>query len=131
MNEAIAALEAEGWSHIPLDTFSATIDPVFTRGEPGVSREVAVKTNPGMANNRADTVHGGAMMTFADIALGIGAVDAAGAPYCATVQLNYRIGGRNLPVLLRPGAQSRLTPTLPKNLPLSRWRYASCSRSRS
>ena len=89
MNEAIAALEAEGWSHIPLDTFSATIDPVFTRGEPGVSREVAVKTNPGMANNRADTVHGGAMMTFANIALGIGAVDAAGAPYCATVQLNY------------------------------------------
>lgn len=82
------AMLAKGWERVPLQTFSATIDPVYTRFVAG-AREVAMLTGPAMANNRADTVHGGALMTFADIALGIGAVDAIGSPNCATVQLNF------------------------------------------
>jgi acyl-coenzyme A thioesterase PaaI-like protein len=88
MDGKIAALEAQGWTRVPLDSYSATIDPVFMRGQ-AETREVALVTSAALANNRPDTVHGGAMMTFADIALGIGAVDAIGAPHCATVQLNY------------------------------------------
>ncbi|VWX54849.1 PaaI family thioesterase [Novosphingobium sp. 9U] len=34
-------------------------------------------------------VHGGALMTFADIALGVAVVDAIGAPNCSTAQLQY------------------------------------------
>jgi len=79
---------AQGWEPLALRTFSATVAPVFMRGTPG-SREVAMLTGSALANHRADTVHGGALMTFADIALGMGAVDATGAANCATVQLNF------------------------------------------
>ncbi len=37
--------------------------------------------------NHIGTVHGGMLMTFADIALGFGVVQALGTPHCATAQL--------------------------------------------
>lgn len=58
------------------------------RGEPG-AREVALLTGEMAANDHLKMIHGGALMTFADIALGIVAVDAVGEPRCATAQLNY------------------------------------------
>lgn len=82
-------LPGEGWEPLEMDNFSGVIGPVWWKGAPG-AREVALLTGPALANNRADTVHGGALMTFADIALGIAAVDAIGEPRCATAQLNYQ-----------------------------------------
>ena len=90
------ALKAQGWARLPMGNYSATIDPVFVSGEVG-SRTLAMHTSPAMANHRPDTVHGGALMTFADCALGFAAVEAIGAPRCATAQLNFQFV-RGVPV---------------------------------
>ncbi|WP_052025395.1 PaaI family thioesterase [Novosphingobium sp. AP12] len=83
-----AALEAQGWVPTQASAFSAAIGPTWMRGEPG-AREVALLTGEMAANDHLKVIHGGALMTFADIALGIVAVDAVGEPRCATAQLNY------------------------------------------
>lgn len=82
------ALEALGWQRTQASAFSAAIGPTWMRGEPG-AREVALLTGEMAANDHLKMIHGGALMTFADIALGIVAVDAVGEPRCATAQLNY------------------------------------------
>lgn len=58
------------------------------RGDPG-SRELALQTCEAIANDFLKVVHGGAMMTFADIALGVAAFDAATGMPCATAQLSH------------------------------------------
>jgi acyl-coenzyme A thioesterase PaaI-like protein len=78
----------EGWQRTPSRAFSAALGPLWMRGEAG-AREVALPTGPEIANDFLRVVHGGALMTFADIALGIVAYDAIGEPRCATAQLNY------------------------------------------
>ena len=83
------ALAGEGWTPAPTRAFSAAIGPVWMRGEAG-AREVLLPSTEAIANDHMGMVHGGALMTFADIALGIVAVDAIGAPRCATAQLNYQ-----------------------------------------
>lgn len=85
----LARLPGEGWEPLEMDNFSSAVGPIWWSGLPG-ERKVALFTGPALANNRADTVHGGALMTFADVALGIAAVDAIGEPRCATAQLNYQ-----------------------------------------
>lgn len=85
----LAKLEAEGWERLPTRAFSAAIGPTWKRGEPG-SRTVALLSHEGTANDHIGTVHGGVLMTFSDIALGVAVVDAIGAPNCATVQLQYQ-----------------------------------------
>jgi acyl-coenzyme A thioesterase PaaI-like protein len=83
-----AALEADGWRRLPTRAFSAAIGPTWVRGEAG-AREVALVTGAQHANDHMGMVHGGVLMTFADIALGVAAADTMELPAMATVQLNF------------------------------------------
>ena len=87
-----ASLVAQGWERLPTRAFSAAIGPTFASGEPG-ARTVALPSNPDNANDHIGSVHGGVLMTFSDIALGVAVVDAIGGPNCATVQLQYQFAG--------------------------------------
>ncbi|MBW8783711.1 MAG: PaaI family thioesterase [Novosphingobium sp.] len=82
-------LEADGWQQLPTSRFSAVIGPTWMRGPKG-AREVCLITDDGQANDHGAMVHGGALMTFADIALGVGASDTLDEPYMATVQLQFQ-----------------------------------------
>ncbi len=57
--------------------------------------EAGFIASDGIGNDNAggDVVHGGAMMTFADIVLGFAAAKASKNPYCVTVQMNYQFVG--------------------------------------
>jgi len=81
-------LESEGWTRLALTAFSTSIGSIWTRGAVG-AREVCLPCGPGITNDHMASVHGGALMTFADIALGVAVVDAIGAPLCSTAQLQY------------------------------------------
>ena len=82
----------EGWRYLPVGAFSAAIGAVHLRGEPG-ARTVAIDCSPEVGNDRIGNVHGGALMTFADMALGIRVADTAGHRTMATVQLTYNFAG--------------------------------------
>jgi acyl-coenzyme A thioesterase PaaI-like protein len=85
----IGAFAAEdGWRYLPVAAFSGVIGAVHVRGEPG-ARTVALDCGPQIGNDRIGNVHGGALMTFADMALGIRVADSAGHRQMATVQLSY------------------------------------------
>jgi acyl-coenzyme A thioesterase PaaI-like protein len=85
----IAKLESEGWERLPTRVFSAAIGPTWKKGPPG-ARVVAMMGDQAVANDHMGMVHGGALMTFADIALGVAVLDAIGEPRCATLQLQYQ-----------------------------------------
>ncbi|MDE8653507.1 PaaI family thioesterase [Novosphingobium album (ex Liu et al. 2023)] len=89
---AETALAADGWEQVHTTVFSAAIGPTWMRGRPG-AREVALPTDKRVANDHMGMVHGGALMTFADIALGIAVVDEIGGAHCATAQLQYQFAG--------------------------------------
>ncbi len=84
-----AAMQADGWARLPTRVFSAAIGTIWVKGEPG-RRIVAFPTHERVENDHMGTVHGGALMTFADLALGLAAVDAIGEPKCATAQLQFQ-----------------------------------------
>ncbi|MCJ2177626.1 PaaI family thioesterase [Novosphingobium album (ex Hu et al. 2023)] len=66
-----AALEQDGWQRLPVVRYSAALGPTWMRlGEHGL--EVALLAEEHLANDNLGIVHGGAMMTFADMALGCG-----------------------------------------------------------
>lgn len=81
-------LKAAGWHRLPTKQFSTAIGATWIRGEQG-AREVAVFTTAAIANDHMGMVHGGALMTFADMALGIAAAEAIGGAYMATAQLQF------------------------------------------
>jgi acyl-coenzyme A thioesterase PaaI-like protein len=87
-----AALEAAGWQRLPTAAFSAIVGPTWQKGEPG-ERTVALLAHDGIVNDYGRVVHGGALMTFADIALGVGAADAIAGHSYVTVQLQYQFAG--------------------------------------
>lgn len=80
--------EADGWHKLPTKHFSAAIGDFWIRGEAG-AREVGVFTTRAMINDHEGMVHGGAMMTFADMALGVAAGEALGGGHMATAQLQF------------------------------------------
>lgn len=84
-----AELEAAGWHKLPTRRFSAAVGSAWMKGEPG-QRILALLTDENSGNEHMGTVHGGAMMTFADMAFGAAVVDAIGRPHCATAQLNFQ-----------------------------------------
>lgn len=86
MDETV--LEADGWVRLPTAHFSAAIGSTWMKGDVG-ARTVGLLAGEVTRNDHMGTVHGGALMTFADIALGVVTVDAIGAPSCATAQLQY------------------------------------------
>lgn len=83
-----AELEAQGWTQAVMQHFSAALGPIWLRGEPG-DREVALFTTKRVVNDFEGMMHGGALMTFADIALGIAAADTLRPPLMATAQLQF------------------------------------------
>jgi acyl-coenzyme A thioesterase PaaI-like protein len=87
-----AAFEAAGWERLPTTNFSAAIGPAWVKGQAG-RRTVAVFAHERIVNDYGQVIHGGALMTFADMALGVGAADAITGHSYVTVQLQYQFAG--------------------------------------
>ncbi|MDB5968619.1 MAG: PaaI family thioesterase [Hydrocarboniphaga sp.] len=85
-----AALQAAGWSAHEAQGFTAYIAPLWVRGIPGAGRAAGFIADERHVNYQ-ETVHGGALMTFADIALGWVATDALGHKRCVTAQLAIQL----------------------------------------
>lgn len=79
-------MQAAGWVAREARGYTGFIAPLWSRGTAGVDRAVGFIADARHANYHG-TVHGGALMTFADIALGWIAADALDATNCVTVQL--------------------------------------------
>lgn len=84
-----AQLEADGWTLLAGTHFNETAGPYWVRREDGV-RVVGLLGEERHGNGYVGTVHGGVLMTFADIALGMGVVDAADTRDCVTLQLQMQ-----------------------------------------
>jgi acyl-coenzyme A thioesterase PaaI-like protein len=82
-------LIATGWTPLPAEYFSATIGGTWAKTKSG-QRVVGLLAPNEIANRANGPVHGGALMTFADMALSIGVVDALGEPRFAAVEMQYR-----------------------------------------
>lgn len=85
------ALEKKGWSSGIFDAFSGQLGPVWTRGR-GVDGEleVAFHATEAHTNGHLGTVHGGLLMTFADVSLGMKVGETIGGPRCTTVSLQVQ-----------------------------------------
>lgn len=83
-----AEFEAAGWHRLPTKQFSTVLGQIWLRGEKG-AREVGVFTTKTIANDHMGMVHGGALMTFADMALGLAAGEALNGSHMATAQLQF------------------------------------------
>lgn len=66
-----ASLLADGWYRVPAVRYSAALGPSFMRLIDG-KVAAALLAQEHLANDNLGIVHGGAMMTFADMAMGIG-----------------------------------------------------------
>ncbi|MES0874079.1 PaaI family thioesterase [Sinimarinibacterium thermocellulolyticum] len=90
-----AALSAAGWRSIEGRGFTAQLGPIWVLGGAG-ERQIGFIATAQQGNDQAGAVHGGALMTFADIALGYAAADALGGSHLVTAQLQVHFvsGGR-------------------------------------
>jgi len=70
-------LEADGWSRLPTEKFSAAIGPSWVRYDEALPM-VAMLAGEAVTNENIGIVHGGALLTFADIAFGVAVADALG-----------------------------------------------------
>ncbi len=87
-----AELRAGGWAPLSATHFNAAAGPFWLRREADGSPLLALPTEERHSNGHLGIVHGGVLMTLADIALGV-VVDALGAPMCATSQLSVSFAG--------------------------------------
>lgn len=94
MTLTIEGLKADGWRELRSSGFTSAIGQVLFRTDRG-ALEAGFIAPEGIGNDNAegDMVHGGALMTFADIVLGFAASKAAQIAYCVTVQMNYQFAG--------------------------------------
>lgn len=81
-----ADLKSAGWMFREFEGFTGQLGALWTRGM-GPERVVGFFVDARHTNNHLGTCHGGAIMTFADVALGFGVADALGHVNCATAQL--------------------------------------------
>jgi acyl-coenzyme A thioesterase PaaI-like protein len=87
-----AALRAAGWSPRDAQGFTGFIAPLWILGASDKSRGRGVGFIADERHvNYQQTVHGGALMTFADIALGWIAAEALGHTRCVTAQLAIQL----------------------------------------
>ena len=84
-----SALEAAGWRRLPTTRFSLAIGQTWVSGKSG-ARQVALVSTDAHANDHLGIVHGGVLMTFADIALGLATGEALGSAHCVTAQLQIQ-----------------------------------------
>lgn len=88
-----ATLLAEGWKRIEAVRYTAAIGPTWTREIDGKS-VVGLQAQEHLGNDNLGIVHGGALMTFADIALGYGVSRAhAHRTIFVTAQLQFHFVG--------------------------------------
>jgi uncharacterized protein (TIGR00369 family) len=80
------SLRTAGWKCLSGRGFNAEAGPYWVRGEAG-SRELGLLVELRHGNEHMGTLHGGALMTFADICLGYAASDALNSRRCVTAQL--------------------------------------------
>lgn len=95
-----AQLKAEGWRLLPTVRYSAALGPVWARlNQASGTVEVGLEAQEHLGNDSFGIVHGGAIMTFADMALGCAvgyavrdrlAYGEAGAAPFVTAQLNVQ-----------------------------------------
>lgn len=83
-----ASLRAQGWRRLPTSKFSGAIGSTWARGE-GDDLVIAMLAEPHVANENIGIVHGGALMTFADTALGSAVAQRLGNAHCVTAQLQF------------------------------------------
>ena len=81
-----ATLRAQGWRQLPTHKFSGAIGKTWARGE-GAELTLAMVAEDHVANENIGIVHGGALMTFADMALGAAVAQALGGGHCVTAQM--------------------------------------------
>jgi acyl-coenzyme A thioesterase PaaI-like protein len=86
MADAIAHLQEGGWTRIADDGFVGLAGPYFVK-ETGKSLSFCFPTDP-KHRNRSGVLQGGALVTFADRAMGTTVRAATNANRTATVQLN-------------------------------------------
>jgi uncharacterized protein (TIGR00369 family) len=80
-------LKADGWQPTSGGRgFTATAGPYWMRGDSG-TREIGFIAEARHSNQNPGIVHGGVLMTFADICLGWSATDALGHKHCVTAEL--------------------------------------------
>lgn len=91
-----AALAAGGWERLPTRQFSALIGETWMKGAPG-SRTICLLADAQAQNDHMGIVHGGALMTFADIAFGCAVADELGGAHCVTAQLQYQFVSASQP----------------------------------
>lgn len=84
-----ARLEADGWTCLSGVQFHEAAGPYWVRDD-GSGRIVGLLGEEQHGNGHVGTIHGGVLMTFADIALGMGVVDAARTRDCVTLQLQLQ-----------------------------------------
>lgn len=88
-----ATLRREGWEALELSGFSAVAGPFWIRRE-GTRRQVGFIADAHHTNAHMGNVHGGMLMTFADVGLGLAVVDAIGGYNCVTAQLQVQFVSR-------------------------------------
>ena len=84
-----ATLKADGWRWIDAHGFSSVVGSIWLTGS-GEDLLVGMLSEHRHANENMGTVHGGVLMTFADIAFGCAVAEAIGGVHCATVQLQVQ-----------------------------------------
>src|ERR1700761_1887465 len=83
-------LKAEGWTQVDADGgFSANLAPFWVRGG-NTEPEIGFIVESRHCNVHMGSLHGGALMTFADRGIGYGASRALGGSNCATAQLQLQ-----------------------------------------
>lgn len=85
----LTTLEDAGWQRLVTDGHTGVVGPFWMRGE-NQTREVGLVAEARHCNSHLGTVHGGVLMTFSDVGMGLGVVDALGAPKCATADLHIQ-----------------------------------------
>jgi acyl-coenzyme A thioesterase PaaI-like protein len=85
-------LLAQGWIALKVVRYSAALGPTFKRLGPG-GLEVALLAQEHLGNDSYGIVHGGAIMTFADMALGAGVGHAVGFGHFVTAQMQVHFVG--------------------------------------
>ncbi len=79
-------LTAQGWTRLDIDGFSRVSGGLWTRGRlPEL--ELGFLSGPQHVNGHMSTVHGGMLLTLADVSLGYAVIQQLGAMNCVTAQL--------------------------------------------
>ena len=82
-------LKVDGWTPMGAGGFSEHLSPFWVRGG-NADPEVGFIVEPRHGNTHMGSLHGGALMTFADLGLGYGVARVLGGANCSTAQLQLQ-----------------------------------------